>query len=109
MITWLKKLLARSEPMTGEILSTYTKDDARDAPPGHMPFPGTDIEVVAYREGDDLVVLVNKTVCVFRTRLIGAFRDDLDLMRCNVLMSDQRIVLGEVPQDREELIKKMMR
>ena len=70
---WLHELGVRQhhQPLEGDIDPVYTKDDVRNAQKGHMPFEGSDIEVVAYREGDDLVVLVNKSVCVFRTRLLG--------------------------------------
>ena len=60
-----------------------------------MPIAGTNIEVVTYRKGDDLVLLVNKGPCIFRTTLAGAFRDDLDPMQCNVLMRDDLLVLGD--------------
>ena len=74
-----------------------------------MPIAGTNIEVVTYRKGDDLVLLVNKGPCIFRTTLAGAFRDDLDPMQCNVLMRDDLLVLGKIPADMRELAKQLMR
>ena len=88
---WFRK---PKPPLEGDIDPVYTKDDVKGASRGHMPFEGSDIEVVAFREGNDLVVLVNKTVCVFRTTLVGAFRNDLNVTTCNMLMRDERIVLG---------------
>jgi hypothetical protein len=42
------------------------------------------------------MVLVNKGgVCVFRTILASALRDDVDVMKANFHMTEQRIVLGD--------------
>ena len=108
---WLRELGMRQhhQPLEGDIDPVYTKDDVRNAQKGHMPFGGSDVDVVAYRQGDDLVVLVNKGPCIFRTLLVGAFREDLDRMQCNILMRDERIVLGEIPESMEELAKKLLR
>ena len=108
---WLRELGVRQhhQPLEGDIDPVYTKNDVRNAQKGHMPFEGSDVEVVAYRDGDDLIVLVNKSVCVFRSRLAHAFRTDLDVSAANMLMRDERVVLGEIPQDMEELAKKLVR
>ena len=103
---WFRKPKA---PLEGDIDPVYTKDDVRNALKGHMPIEGSDVEVVAYRKGDDLMLLVNKGPCIFRTLLVGAFREDLDRMQCNMLMRDERIVLGEIPESMEELAKKLLR
>ena len=84
-----------------EIVNTYTESDVAHAPSGHLPFVGSDVEVVAFRTGDDLVLIVNKAVCVFRTVLVGAFRDDLDLIDCNMLMRDERNALGQLTAERQ--------
>jgi hypothetical protein len=75
-----------------------------------MPLPGTDVEVVAYPvNADDLMVLVNKGgVCIFRTILAGALRSDLDVMKANFHMTEQRIVLGEPPESMKEMIRQML-
>ncbi len=99
----------QGDPLVGEIGGTYTQADARNALPGHLPFPGSDVELVGYRQGEDLIVLVNKGPCVFRTRLVGAFRDDLDRMTANLMMHDDRVVPGEVPEGLAELAKKLLR
>ena len=103
---WLR---GRTAPLEGEIEPTYTEADRANAPQGHLPYPGTNVEVVSYREGLDLVVLVNKGPCIFRTRLVGAFRDDLDTMQCNILMRDERIELGDVPADMQDIAKALLR
>ncbi len=92
---WLR---GRTPPLEGEIDPTYTEADRANAPQGHLPYPGSNVEVVSYREGLDLIVLVNKGPCIFRTRLVGAFRDDHDTMALNMLMRDERIELGETPE-----------
>ena len=108
---WLRELGVRQhhQPLEGEIDPVYTADDVRNAKKGHMPFEASDVEVVAYRDGDDLVLVVNKSSCVFRTRLVGAFREDHARMQSNILMRDERIVLGEIPESMEELAKKLLR
>ena len=98
-----------AEPLTGEVGHVYTKADADHPLPGRMPFPGTDLEVVAVREGDDLKIIVNRAACIHRVRLVGAFRTDLDVMSANVNMRDEVIVVGEVPADRMELARKLLR
>ena len=108
---WLRELGVRqySEPLEGEIDPVYTKDDVRNAHKGHVPFAGTDVEIVAYREGDDLVLLVNKSACVFRTRLVGTFRTDLDVSEANMFTHDDRTVLCESPKNMDEFVKRPLR
>jgi hypothetical protein len=54
----------------------YDEGDVLGAPDGHMPLAGTDVEIVAYRMGEQLCLLVNKGgVCVYRATLHGAMRD----------------------------------
>jgi hypothetical protein len=53
----------------------YTEECLQDAPDGHRPVVGTDVEVVAYRSGNDLVLLVNKgPKCCYRATLRGVMR-----------------------------------
>ncbi len=89
----------------------YTQQDAEDAPPGHVPLVGTDVEIVGYPGNQrDLMLLVNKGgVCVFRVILAGALRNDLDLQRANTFMTEQRIVLGEPPQALLEIVQFLKR
>ena len=47
-------------------------------------------------------------MCVFRTILAAALRDDLDLQRGNFHISEQRIVLGESPEPTKEMIRLML-
>ena len=70
---WLRELGMRQhhQPLEGDIDPVYTKSDVENAMTGHMPFEGSDVEVVAYKKGDDLVLLVNKGPCIFRTTLAG--------------------------------------
>ncbi len=59
--------------------TTYSDEDAADAPRGTVRFPGTDVEVVAYgiNQGD-LCLLVNKgDQCVHRATIAHAFDPDL--------------------------------
>lgn len=47
-----------------------------EQPRGHLQFEGTDVEVVAYRSGERLALIVNKKgVCVYRCTLTNAFSD----------------------------------
>jgi hypothetical protein len=110
IMDWLGRQSAADHTVEGEITSTYTKKDATEAPSGHMPLVGTDCEVVAYPLNEtDLVVLVNKgAVCVYRTILAGALRGNLDLIKANIHMTDQRIVLGEPSESMREIIRQML-
>ena len=48
----------------------YMQEDVEDAPPGHMPLPGTDLELVFTRAGGAAVVHVNKSgIMICRVRL----------------------------------------
>ena len=52
----------------------YREEDVTMALPGHMPLVGTEIEVIAYRQGDDLMLLVNRgSRCVYREKLPAMF------------------------------------
>ena len=55
----------------------YSADDAASAPSGHHQFVDSDVEVVTYRRGDNLVMLVNKGAvgCIYRATLHGAFTE----------------------------------
>jgi hypothetical protein len=60
-------------------------------PPGHHHIPGTDLEVVFDRRGEDLVLRVNKgPVQIFRVLLVGATKEmtDAQLLIANMLGSD---------------------
>ena len=107
---WLRRQISTERALEGEITSAYTEKDAADAPSGHMPLPATDLEIVAYPVNEhDLMVLVNKAgVCVFRTILAGALRNDLDVMQANFHMTEQRIVLGEPSASMQEMIRQML-
>lgn len=107
---WLRRQVSNDRALEGEIAPTYTEADRRDASSGHMPLPGTDVEIVAYPVNkQDLMVLVNKGgVCVFRTILAGALRHDLDVMKANFHMTEQRIVLGGPPESMKEMIRQML-
>jgi hypothetical protein len=107
---WLTKHVPTEQALEGEIATVYTETDRRDAPSGHMPLPGTDVEVVAYPINEqDLMLLANKGgVCVFRSILAGALRNDLDVMQANLLMTEQRIVLGEPSESMQEMIREML-
>ena len=93
---WLRGKEPQQKALEGEVVPTYTAQDTADAPRGHLPLAGTDVEIVAYPSNDqDLMLLVNKgSVCVFRTILVGALRNDVDVHRANTFMTEQRIVLG---------------
>jgi hypothetical protein len=110
LIDWLTRRDPTERMVEGEITQTYTQKDAVEAPTGHMPLPGTDVEIVAYPINEqDLVLLANKGgVCVFRTILAGALRSDLDLQKANFHMTDQRIVLGEPPESVKEMIRQIL-
>jgi hypothetical protein len=110
LIDWLTRRDPTERMVEGEITHTYSPKDAADAPTGHMPLHGTDVEIVAYALNEqDLVLLANKGgVCVFRTVLAGALRSDLDLQNANFHMTDQRIVLGEPPESMKEMIRQML-
>ena len=41
VVDWLKGEVAKERALEGEIATTYTENDERDAPSGHMPLPGT--------------------------------------------------------------------
>jgi hypothetical protein len=107
---WLQGGASEEATRDGEIAPTYTAKDEADAPSGHMPLPGTDVEIVAYPINEqDLMLLANKGgVCAFRTILAGALRSDLDLMKTNVHMTEQRIVLGEPAESMREMIRQML-
>jgi hypothetical protein len=107
---WLTGHVSTERTLEGEITATYTEKDKAEAPSGHMPLPGTDVEIVAYPVNEqDLVVLVNKGgVCVFRTILAGSLRSDLDLQKANFHMTEQRIVLGEPPESMKEMTRQMV-
>jgi hypothetical protein len=107
---WLLRQVSSERTLEGEITATYTEKDKAEAPSGHMPLPGTDVEIVAYPVNEqDLVVLVNKGgVCVFRTIFAGALRSNLDLRKANFHMTEQRIVLGEPPESMKEMIRQML-
>lgn len=107
---WLTKRSSNEQALEGEITTAYTEADRRDAPSGHMPLPATDVEIVAYPLSEhDLMLLVNKGgVCVFRTVLAGALRDDLDVMQANFHMTEQRITLAEPPESMREVIRQML-
>jgi hypothetical protein len=110
LVGWLRGEVTKERALEGELATTYTENDERDAPSGHMPLPGTDCEVVAYpvNEGDIMVLLNKGGVCVFRTILAGALRTDLDLPKANFHMTEQRIVLGEPPESMQEMIRQML-
>jgi hypothetical protein len=110
VLDWLARWRRDARTPEIEIAATYTKKDVAEALAGHMPLPGTDVEIVAYPvNGHDLVVLANKgSVCVFRTILAGALRDDLNLIAANFHMTDQRIVLGEPPESMKEMVRQML-
>jgi hypothetical protein len=107
---WLVARVSPERVVEGEITPTYTDKDRAEALSGHMPLPGTDVEIVAYPLNEqDLVLLVNKGgVCVNRTIPAGALRGDLDLMNVNFHMTDQRIVLGEPPPAMQEMVRQML-
>jgi len=107
---WLRRQASTERTLEGEITPTYTERDEADAPSGHMPLPGTDVEIVAYPINEqDLMLLANKGgVCVYRTILAGALRNDLDLQKANFHMTDQRIVLGEPSESMKEMIRQML-
>jgi hypothetical protein len=96
MIAWLCGLSPDERIAEADVLPTYTGNDVAEALTGHMPLPGTDVEIVAYPISEqDLVLLVNKGgVCVFGMILAGALRNDLDVMQANIHMTDQRIELA---------------
>ena len=106
----LRGLQLQERTLEGEITPTYTEKDEAEAPSGHMPLPRTDCEVVAYPVNEsDLMVLLNKRgVCVYRCILAGALRTDLDVMKANFHMTEQRIVLGEPSASMQELIRQML-
>jgi hypothetical protein len=55
---------------------TYTEEDVHDAPSGHLPLVGTDLELCFTRSGNDAVLHVNKGgVMICRIRLQDAGRD----------------------------------
>ena len=92
--------------LDGEIEPPYTMADVEHAPTGRLPLVGTDIEVVAYREGDALRVVVNKAgLSVFRTTLERAFDSTLSAMRANIYMRDERLVLGEIDPRIEAIVE----
>lgn len=72
---------------------TYSEEDAADAPQGTIRFPGTDVNVVAYRiRARDLCLLVNKNgQCVYRATLAGALDPSL-VPHVSPLVSDTFVV-----------------
>ena len=56
----------------------YTEQDAQNAPFGHVRFEDSTVEVVAYRGGDVLTVLVNKSgICAYRATIPNAFKEGI--------------------------------
>lgn len=54
---------------------TYTEEDVQDAPPGHLPLAGTDLELCFHRSGNDAVLHVNKGgIMICRMKLQGALQ-----------------------------------
>lgn len=71
----------------------YTEQSRLEAPPGHMPLPGTPIEVVAYRSGANLTVLVNHGPrCIYRATLINAGKLDPKFTAATAILSDTFVV-----------------
>jgi len=57
-------------------MTTYTEEDCAEAPPGHLPLVGTDLELVFTRSRTDAVVHVNKAgVMICRIKLQEATRE----------------------------------
>lgn len=57
-------------------MQAYSQDDVRDAPPGHFPLVDTDLEVSMNKQGDDVIVRINKAgVQILRVNLEQAARD----------------------------------
>ena len=55
---------------------TYTEEDVENAPSGHLPVAGTDLEVCLHCSGNDAVLHLNKGgVMICRIRLQDARRD----------------------------------
>jgi hypothetical protein len=106
----LQGLQPKERPLEDQITQVYTEKDEEEAPSGHVPLPGTDCEVVAYPVNEsDLMVLLNKRgVCVYRCILAGALRTDLDVMKANLHMTEQRIVLGEPSASMQEVVRQML-
>ena len=78
----------------------YTDEDVRDARPNSLPVPCTDVEVSVGRQGDDLMLWVNKAgIQVLRIRLKDGAKDlsDASLMQFSSLSPDFVFTIGDCP------------
>lgn len=63
-----------NQPLFSHITPIYLSPDALSAPEGHFPILKTDIECIFYRNGNGLVLIVQKAgVCVYKCILRNAF------------------------------------
>ena len=88
---------------------TYNEKEAATAPPAHVRFAGTDVDVVAYRINvTDLCLLVNKGgQCVYRASLIGVLDPNL-VPHLSPLINDT-LPIRDLPAARAELEKRIGR
>jgi len=76
----------------------YTEDDVLEARPNALPLAGTDVEVSLGRQGDDLMLWVNKAgIQILRVRLQDGMKDlgDATLMQFSSLSPDFVFKIGD--------------
>jgi hypothetical protein len=86
--------------------NVYTQDDVEEAPPGHLPLVGTDLELVFTRAGDDAVVHVNKGgILICRVRLGEAVTEmsGETLMQFSTFAPDFQFKIGDSRDGMERL------
>lgn len=76
----------------------YTEEDVLEARPNALPLAGTDVEVSVVKQGDNLMLWVNKAgVQVLRIRLKDGTKDisDAKLMQFSSLSPDFVFTVGD--------------
>lgn len=76
----------------------YTEEDVVEARPNALPVAGTDVEVSVGRQGDDLMLWVNKAgIQILRVRLKSGVKEISDeaLMQFSALSPDFVFLVGD--------------
>ncbi|HEX2841395.1 hypothetical protein [Hyphomicrobium sp.] len=76
----------------------YTDDDVRDARPNALPIADTDVEISVGRQGDDVMLWVNKAgIQILRVRLKAAAKEISDgaLVQFSSLSPDFIFPIGD--------------
>jgi len=84
----------------------YTEEDVLESRPNALPLAGTDVEVSLGRQGDDLMLWVNKAgIQILRVRLQDGMKDlsDATLMQFSSLSPDFVFRIGDSVEGLERL------